>query len=153
MSYISFRVEPIFVENQVFGWREWFSWLRFELECLKRASVGEKLENEAESAQFLPNPQKSAQICFGEICPKRCAARFDAEPCRHCAEIFFLRPILAKTDFSEMHPNSCFLARQQMCCLARPQVCCLARQQACCLAQQQVLSMSHKKCDFIHLSI
>ena len=117
-------------ENQVLGWRDWFSWLRLELECLKMASVGEKLEIEAESTQIQPNPPKSAQTCFGEICLKRCAARFDAEPCRHCAEIFFLKPILEKTDFSAMCPNSCCLAKQQMCCLARQRICCLAQQLA-----------------------
>ena len=36
----------------VFGPRDWFSRLRLELECLKMASVGEKLGIEAESAEF-----------------------------------------------------------------------------------------------------
>ena len=36
---------------QVFGPRDWFSRLCLELECLKMASVGEKLGSEAESAE------------------------------------------------------------------------------------------------------
>ena len=51
-TYIHPVSNRILVENWVLGPQDWFKRHRFELECLKMASVGEKLGSEAESAEF-----------------------------------------------------------------------------------------------------